>query len=70
MQKSGIVVIPELILLIIGDFSEIYKCILPPELQTSSVPPEAKISLRGDFFVLRAQSINRHNYLIPFMQIR
>ena len=70
MQKSGIVVIPELILLIIGDFSEIYKCILPPELQTSSVPPEAKIALRGDFFVLRAQSINRHNYLIPFMQIR
>ena len=70
MQKSGIVVIPELILLIIGDFSEIYKCILPPELQTSSVPPEAKIALRGDFFILRVQSINRHNFLIPFMQIR
>lgn len=49
MQKSGIVVTPELILLIIGNFSEIYKCILPPELQTSSVPPEAKIALLGDF---------------------
>lgn len=49
MQKSDFVVTPELTILINGNFSEIYKCILPPELQTHQFPQRQKLLYGGIF---------------------